>query len=346
MSFLLSTIGTGLINGGLNQLFSNMSSKRQFDYWQQMQNSMNEFNSPVNQVKRFRQAGLHPGLMYSGHGGSSLQASVSPPSGGNFPGVSVDPLALTRIQNETKVADAEANYKNALAEGQTKENLTYEERFGKEMALLISQAKLNSANTNLASAQKVTQDFLNLINSATKIEQIGLIQQEFKKLIAEVSLTQEQKKYWANQTILAETENKLRNMQTMHEVFKIGLTKAEIDYTMASIRLVDANVDLTKAQTVQVRVDTMDGVVDLWVDARSASNIIKYNKWRAENMYQQSELTENQRINVRAQNRVFYEKHGADMVESYAGAISDVMIGTGMLWSGAGSIAKGLNGVR
>ena len=109
----LSGLSTGLISGGVNQLFAGFNSQRQFDIWKKMQDYMNEYNSPVKQVERLKQAGLNPGLMYSGNSGSSLSASVGAPSGGSPTGVQTDPMALQRMQNETKVSDATANRDNA-----------------------------------------------------------------------------------------------------------------------------------------------------------------------------------------------------------------------------------------
>lgn len=293
MSFLLSTIGTGLINGGINQLFSNMSSKRQFDYWKQMQNSMNEFNSPVNQVKRFRQAGLHPGLMYSGHGGSSLQASVSPPSGGNFPGVSTDPLALSRIQNETKVSDATANRDNAQAElfrsqktGQDNVNRTFDEEFRSRMDLIAEQIESEDLKNQW---QGMTNDIL----SATKDTEIEKKVAELNLLIAKTDLTNEQ----------------------------IGQVRADISLKAATVKLNEALANRADAETWQIQqltpkqvlffisqIDNMDADtraknfknVFNWSTLRWQRQIVKYT---AEDTYQLSELHENQRLWQRFMNR-------------------------------------------
>ena len=67
-----------------NDFQREMYDKQVADEWRQI-----EYNSPVNQVNRFKQAGLNPNLMMNG--GSSGNASGSVTTGGNPATAHVDP---------------------------------------------------------------------------------------------------------------------------------------------------------------------------------------------------------------------------------------------------------------
>lgn len=74
-----------LANTGLSSVFSNSANKKSKNaaltqFWMQnyFMNKQNEYNKPVNQMARLREAGLNPNLVY-GNGADTLSAG---PSGG------------------------------------------------------------------------------------------------------------------------------------------------------------------------------------------------------------------------------------------------------------------------
>lgn len=106
---LFSSIANGFIQEGFNDL----SSQRQYQYWKNMTDYVNAYNHPREQVKRLKEAGLHPALALGSANSAGLSAQLGAPSGG-LPNTSklLEGLSLA---NETKVADAQANYYNAEA---------------------------------------------------------------------------------------------------------------------------------------------------------------------------------------------------------------------------------------
>lgn len=75
-----------LVNTGLSSVFANSAhakSKRDVltQFWMQnyFMNKQNEYNKPINQMARLREAGLNPNLVY-GNGAGSLESAS--PSGG------------------------------------------------------------------------------------------------------------------------------------------------------------------------------------------------------------------------------------------------------------------------
>lgn len=69
----------------LNEQAAISDYERQLDYW----NRQNEYNLPSNEVQRLKEAGLSPGLMYSGAGASEgATASANTQAGTGLPGSS------------------------------------------------------------------------------------------------------------------------------------------------------------------------------------------------------------------------------------------------------------------
>lgn len=127
---LANSAGSGLVSGGINQLFGALTAKRDYKYWKkrtdyanQLQkewfNLTNEYNSPQAQRARLEQAGLSPALMFGGSGaGASFGASSADmpnaPSGGGFSSSTLSPsydaLSASVIQlNRAKAEEARAN---------------------------------------------------------------------------------------------------------------------------------------------------------------------------------------------------------------------------------------------
>ena len=128
---LANTAGSGLVSGGINQLFGSLTAKRDYKYWKkrvdyenQLQkewfNLANEYNSPASQRARLEQAGLSPALMFGGSGaGASFGASSadmpSAPTGGGASSSSTmnpsfDALSASVIQlNQAKADEARSN---------------------------------------------------------------------------------------------------------------------------------------------------------------------------------------------------------------------------------------------
>lgn len=82
LSGLSGAMNFGMGNYTTNQAnnMSQANSIRQFIMQDYFMNKMNEYNKPINQVKRLREANLNPALVYGSGGISNTSAG---PSGGN-----------------------------------------------------------------------------------------------------------------------------------------------------------------------------------------------------------------------------------------------------------------------
>lgn len=159
---LVGSLGTSLISGAIDNMFSAQNQARnwqykqlemqqqqrynernmqkQFEYSTRSWQMQNEYNDPTNAVARWRAAGVAPQAVFgSSPGGSGVAGSLDTPDSSN-PNASgtqssrgyapvMTPAEAINLRNQTKVADSQVKVNEANAakieaetEGQTKEN--------------------------------------------------------------------------------------------------------------------------------------------------------------------------------------------------------------------------------
>lgn len=69
--------GLGLFGDAINMVVQEAENQKAREWSEKMWNKQNEYNSPTQQIKRLKQAGLNPALMY-GQGVGSMQAGSVP----------------------------------------------------------------------------------------------------------------------------------------------------------------------------------------------------------------------------------------------------------------------------
>lgn len=94
----------------------------------EMWNLNNEYNTPANQKKRLRQAGLNPHFVLQngqlGTGNSSSQASQPSPIAYDFSPIGEGVSRAVELFQQKRVQDADIGLKNAQAENQRTKNIT------------------------------------------------------------------------------------------------------------------------------------------------------------------------------------------------------------------------------
>lgn len=159
-------------------------------------NMQNEYNLPINQLKRLRDAGINPNFMLSSGQISSSGAAVSPATGANIPQQNVGAAAASGATQGMQIAqmvsakqntDADTDLKRAQAKGQEIQN-ELDDMFGAgERSVGIeskwSETKLNSANTNRIVKMVDKEIALMESNKNLSDEQVKDIQElrEYKK---------------------------------------------------------------------------------------------------------------------------------------------------------------------
>lgn len=184
------SFGSGLFGG----LFAAGSQRRQYQYnlnlqrqqqaWQKaMWDLENQYNLPKNEIQRLLDAGVNPALAFNNAGASAAPVPNSGSAGGVSAPVAEMPnaglaavqasQASQRVENETKVADAQSDNLKAQAEATRKqagltESLTEAQdiqnriaRFTEPVMMRLPQVRLDSESVSLALLQnrKVRDDW-------------------------------------------------------------------------------------------------------------------------------------------------------------------------------------------
>ena len=100
----------------------------QQSFSREMWNLNNEYNTPANQMKRLRQAGLNPHFALQngqlGTGNSSSQATQPSPIAYDFSPIGEGVSRAVELYQQKRVQDADIGLKNAQAENQRTKNIT------------------------------------------------------------------------------------------------------------------------------------------------------------------------------------------------------------------------------
>lgn len=239
---VLGGLAMGQLNNSLSQDNANLAYNRQrslmalqqqyaVENWQREVN----YNSPVEQMKRLKAAGLNPNLVY-GNGPIGLESP-----GISSPGSPSAPMAST------------VPYHNPFAEGaQAAQAIAMAKKAGSET---IAQ-DLENKYLNATMAERI--DAVALQNKWTK-EQTALFKQEFAKLTGELNLMQKtaQEKdlnlKWLDRHLAAEVEDLKQSAK-----YKEAMAKM----TDKDRELLDANFDNLKKYTGYTA-DMLEKTVDL-----------------------------------------------------------------------------------
>lgn len=182
-------VGNNLISSIGGALTGNAASKSLMRYQQKLNqqaiDQMNRYNSPIEQMKRLRAAGLNENLVYGsgvdGNQGGSANVGIANRNPAFDAGLT-DALELSfkrrQIENESKIANA--NEVNILANrelAQAKTLLTLQDVYkgDKTMDTYVAQAKANLEHTQQSiaeSQQRVQESKQRVTNMQEQVKQI------------------------------------------------------------------------------------------------------------------------------------------------------------------------------
>lgn len=245
----VGSLGAGLLNNFLGQQMSEDLMDYQYKLQQQAIDKQNLYNSPVEQMKRLRAAGLNPNLVY-GNGVDGNQSSAASPSIANRSSQLGNPLqdAYSAYIQEKAMEMQEIKTRNEAFESVDRRHKLQAETIGQ---LLDNDFNSRSLNT------RVKQLSQNLVNS---------MQQE-SNLIANEALTWSRarnednklEQIWA-QTDLLKSRKNLTEEQALTESVRreslragIRVSNAQLNQIAAYIEFLGAGTSLRKGQrTVQI----------------------------------------------------------------------------------------------
>ena len=288
--------GGTLVNGLANAISQKKQNEQNIQLQWDMMRYQNDYNKPINQMQRLKEAGINPHLAYS-QGGIQNQSAAPVAQNHAAPQYNFDiqqVLQAKLLDAQIKNMNADTEQKKATTE-QTqvttsiskKELDNYDERFRADIEQTKSQTNINLATydekrqniINLISQNEELQQKIELLKSQKKLtdEDINRVIQLTAVLQAQVELVREQTKteQVKRSNIEADTRNKneqTKNLELNNSLLaKFGLVEklAQIGLTNAQIRMVDANMkkipleisNLKKGATLGEYISLIDDVI-------------------------------------------------------------------------------------
>ena len=156
MSAIAGVLGAGA--SILGNFLNSEQNEAQRDWAEYMWNKNNEYNTPANQMKRLREAGINPHFAISGGslgtGTSSSPASMTQPHAYDFSPVGDAVARSVELYQQKRMQDADIGMKNAQAENQRLQNITQLYRDLEQLRNLRKTGDLTERQEKLVRAQE------------------------------------------------------------------------------------------------------------------------------------------------------------------------------------------------
>lgn len=238
---VLSALGGDILSAGLNlysqhqaQRYNSKEADKARAYNTMMWEKQNAYNHPMEQMRRLREAGLNPNLMYGlPSSTASLQSSSAQGSSGaqNF---KFDNMAnVQMLINQTKIAEAQANNLNADAELKITEKNRVEADTARIREDTSRLATYNSLGVQETEQNRINQE-IKMLDSQMKNLDEKTLGQEIENNLAKDSYQDRLKSY--------RLQNNLTQAQASKEYQLANLYAAQILMTNEETRLIGKKI--------------------------------------------------------------------------------------------------------
>ncbi len=295
--------GAALLSDVLGIFSSNAANKRNFNNTVKLWNMQNEYNKPINQMARLKEAGLNPNLMYNNAAaGGSASSMAAPQVQYNSPLSkaleSISAVSQLQMQREQIKGQRIAN-ENAQKQGKSLDldnNLKKQEydfnttinpyRVG-DIKSQIDKRALDSEAVKLS----------NMFNSRTFEYRVGLADNSLKESAANLRILSSKEQQELARVTLLKQDIKLRVAQTANEWEKMALNKEQQVLTQyqqdymyrcqipagkaeALIKVIDADAYYRFDQKGGVDIDLMNKSNKLYQDTNVAEEKAKQERYK------------------------------------------------------------------
>lgn len=156
----VSSLASGVVGGLWQQDMNEASAKTNFERNLYMWNLNNQYNTPTEQMKRLKAAGLNPNLVY---GSGNVVGNTSSSGHGNYGYNVFKPTKLDVAQQYQQFLANDATIGNLAAETAARRNAIYNNtrETDAKIELMQAQARQVEANANILTYDEEYYKFLN-----------------------------------------------------------------------------------------------------------------------------------------------------------------------------------------
>lgn len=232
----VASIASSVLGG----IFGRSAENRQFENQVKMWNMQNEYNKPINQMKRLEEAGLNPNLMY-GQGNTGNASSMSAPNA--YAGSYVNPkdAVLSALSALSAVADIkikQAQAKNLEAQSSSTELKTswYPRIQLAGLNRTEASTRQTEENTRFLQSKRAAQDWLNDFNDKTVVQQRNILEWRASKMYFDAKYRERELDFINHRWERISYEDRLQELRIAQQAAQIALSEAHITLTYAQAR--------------------------------------------------------------------------------------------------------------
>ena len=268
-------MGSALLAGILSAVATTAGnialSERQKNYNESMQDKMNQYNLPVNQVQRLKDAGLSPNALSMGSNGMTVQGNTS---------AGVNPYTTPDLRDPMGMI---SNSFLTMAQGSTEEQM-------REIRKQQAAADIELMNANAAKLGVDTQ-YQGILNAFAAAKEHASLVGQFRS--NELSLWQTKKvKEEARQ--LAKYIDEIMPEELKQIIASQQLTVGQLDEIIANIAKIKADTSKSEAEIANIEAQTEGQEKENARYDEVTDKILEQYNATINNLTQQANLTEQQ----------------------------------------------------
>lgn len=246
----LGTAATTLGVAGLNQALADRSFRKEKEWWKEQFDYSAKYDTPKAQMKRLKEAGLNPALMYGGPG--SVQGAPSPQMG-NLESANAELGSLALMSGEVQNLKAELGIKRAQ-EGYIQQQALTEAQKGRLTSAQASVAQeligtnidLSRSQLQLRQQEIISAQIDNYIKNETLNEKVQMATAELNAKLALIENLDQKTKNLQAEKLLTEARTKLEGM---------GLDKSiQSAILLAVAKMFGVGEEATPAKTIDDKI--------------------------------------------------------------------------------------------
>lgn len=250
------TAATTLGITGMNQLLQDRAFRKEKQWWKEQFDYAAKYDTPAAQMKRMKEAGLNPALMYGGQGSV---AGAPSPSGGSMGAAEGQLSSLSLMSAEAQNLKADLGIKRAQEGYLTQQGLTEMQRGRLTGAqadvaegLVNTNMDLQKMQLQLRKEQLIGQQIDNYVKDQTKNQQVQMVTMELTAKLSAIENMDQKTKNLQAEKLLTEAKTNLEKMgldKSIYTAILLAVTKMfGIEGDQSKPKTIDDKIAEAKAE--------------------------------------------------------------------------------------------------